>query len=311
MKRFCLYRTDSAYREPFEVEAYHFGGEDKTMCVIGSMRGNEIQQLYTASQLVKTLTALEKSHSINKSYGITVIPCANIYSVNIGKRFWAMDNSDINRMFPGYDLGETTQRIAAGIFEKIQGYKYGVQLSSFYLPGDFVAHVRMMRTQYEDASLAQLFGLPFVVLRKPVPYDTTTLNFNWQVWDTKAFSIYTRSTDSIDEKGARMAVNAVLRFLSRMNVVKYNIYGGYESTVLIEEELKTVRSPAAGIYIPKVKAFDQVYEGQELARILDPMGGEVKVIVKAEHDGIVFFEKKEPLVMEHETLFKLVDRLHR
>ena len=26
-------------------------------------------------------------------------------------------------MFPGYDKGETTQRIAAGIFEKIKDYK--------------------------------------------------------------------------------------------------------------------------------------------------------------------------------------------
>ena len=61
-----------------------------------------------------------------------------------------MDNSDINRMYPGYNKGETTQRIAAGIFEKIQGYRFGVQFSSFYMPGDFVSHVRMMKTDYED-----------------------------------------------------------------------------------------------------------------------------------------------------------------
>ena len=35
--------------------------------------------------------------------------------MNIGKRFWSADNTDINRMFPGYNLGETTQRIAAGV----------------------------------------------------------------------------------------------------------------------------------------------------------------------------------------------------
>lgn len=40
--------------------------------------------------------------------------------MNIKKRFWPTDNTDINRMFPGYDLGETTQRIAAGVFEVIK-----------------------------------------------------------------------------------------------------------------------------------------------------------------------------------------------
>ncbi len=53
----------------------------------------------------------------------------------IKKRFWSIDNTDINRMFPGYDKGETTQRIAAGIFEKIKDYKYGIQFASFYIPG--------------------------------------------------------------------------------------------------------------------------------------------------------------------------------
>ena len=56
-------------------------------------------------------------------YEILVIPSANPYSMNIEKRFWPIDNTDINRMFPGYVKGETTQRIAGGIFEKIQDYQ--------------------------------------------------------------------------------------------------------------------------------------------------------------------------------------------
>lgn len=66
------------------------------------------------------------------------IPCVNYYSMNIGKRFWAMDNTDINRMFPGYDQGETTQRIADGLFREIKDYEFGIQLASFYQPGNFL-----------------------------------------------------------------------------------------------------------------------------------------------------------------------------
>lgn len=214
MKEEVIFRMESAYREDFEVKSYHFGGPEKTMCIIGNMRGNEIQQLYIAGQMVRTLKRFEEEGRFIRRHGVTVIACANPYSVNVGKRFWAMDNSDINRMYPGYNKGETTQRIAAGIFEKIQGYRFGVQISSFYMPGDFVSHVRMMKTDYEDTGLAQLFGMPFVVLRKPVPFDTMTLNFNWRVWDTKAFSLYSRSTEKIDKKGADMAIAAVCRFLS-------------------------------------------------------------------------------------------------
>lgn len=312
MKKTIIYQTGSAYREPFVIPGFHFGSENnKTLCIVGSLRGNEIQQLYICSRLVKKLKEFEEAGLFAKNIGVLVIPCANNSSMNVGKRFWAMDNSDINRMFPGYNEGETTQRIADGIFKKIQDYKYGIQMSSFYIPGDFTSHVRMMETSYEDMNLAQLFGLPFVVLRKPVPYDTTTLNFNWQVWDTKAFSVYSKATDTIDVKGATIVESAVIRFMSRMKMLRCHVYGGYESTVIFEDELLTVRAPAAGIYLPCVKPFDEVEKGQLLGTIYDPLTSEIKAEVTSPDLGIVFFEKRDPLVMEHDSLFKIVKGLRK
>ena len=75
------------------------------------------------------------------------------------------------------------------------------------MPGDFIPHVKMMDTGFQSASLANLFGLQYVVIRKPKPMDTVTLNYNWQMNGTNAFSIYTNSTDMIDEKSARQAVS--------------------------------------------------------------------------------------------------------
>ena len=131
-----------------------------------------------------------------------MIPCANQFSMNVGRRFWAADNTDINRMFPGYDGGETTQRIAARIFATIQGYEYGVHFTSFYLPGSCLPHARIMETGYQHPEEALAFGLPYILLRKPQPYDTTTLNYNWQIWDTQAFPLYTRESDCVDHPSA-------------------------------------------------------------------------------------------------------------
>ena len=127
---------------------------------------------------------------------------------------------------------------------------------------------------------------------------------NWQVWDTKAFSLYSRSTEKIDKKGADMAIAAVCRFLSRMNVLNYNVYGGYESTVLLEEELVSLRSTASGLYIPHVKSFDSVERGQILADIIDPLTGVTVAQTEAPEDGIVFFAKDSPLVMETKLSLK-------
>ena len=213
MQKEILFTLKSPYRDDLRIQGYRFGKGEKAACIVGALRGNEVQQLYVCSQIVKTLSELERRGNIVHNKEILVIPSVNSASLNIGSRFWAMDKTDINRMFPGYNMGETTQRIAAGLFESIKGYNYGIQFASFYMQGDFIPHVRMMDTGYQNPSLANLFGLPYVVIRSPKPYDTTTLNYNWQIWETSAFSVYTSATDRIDEESAKQAVASVMRFL--------------------------------------------------------------------------------------------------
>ena len=120
-----IYSMEAPYREKLQVRGYHFGKkEEKTACILGPIRGNEIQQLYICSQLVHALRELEHNGCINNNKGIMVIPCVNYYGMNIGKRFWPVDNTDINRKFPGMDYGDTTERIAAGVLSAIRDYLY-------------------------------------------------------------------------------------------------------------------------------------------------------------------------------------------
>ena len=53
---------------------------------------------------------------------------------------------------------------------------------------------------YSTVEDALKFEMPYVVRRKVRPYDTATLNYNWQVWETQAFSFYTTSTTTIDRR---------------------------------------------------------------------------------------------------------------
>lgn len=204
MNKKIIYELKGIYRDSFRVTGYEYGEGEKSVCIIGNLRGNEVQQIYCCSQLVRKFKQLESEGRINKGHKVLIIPSANPYSVNIQKRFWPSDNTDINRMFPGYNMGETTQRIADGIFKEIAGYKYGIQFTSFYMPGNFMPHVRMMDEGFSKAEIAKKFGLPYVVVRKVRPYDTATLNYNWQVWDTQAFSLYTSTTSRIDQNGAEI-----------------------------------------------------------------------------------------------------------
>ena len=310
MKKKIIYELKGLYRDDFRVTGYEFGTGKKSICIVGTMRGNEIQQLYCCSQLIKKMKQLEAEERITKGHKILIIPSCNPYSINIQKRFWPIDNTDINRMFPGYDAGETTQRIADGVFKEIMDYQYGIQFTSFYMPGEFIPHVRMMDEGFSKVLTALQFEMPYVVIRKVRPYDTATLNYNWQVWETQAFSFYTTSTTTIDRNSAGQSVLSVMKFLSALGIVKYQSGSKKRESIVIEDtELISVQTAKSGIFEPLVNVGDEVIEGTPLANIVHPYEGEIMETLYAPTDAKIFFMHTDPLTYANTAVFKLVESM--
>ncbi len=306
MNRKVVYEIKGMYRDDFRITGFEFGQGEKAVCIVGSSRGNEVQQIYCCAQLVKKMKQLEEEGRIYDGYKMLIIPSINPYSMNIQKRFWSTDNTDINRMFPGYNLGETTQRIADGVFREIKDYKYGIQFTSFYMPGDFVPHIRYMKEGYTNKEDAEKFGLKYIVERTVRPYDTATLNYNWQVWDTSAFSLYTNTTSSISSTGAGQAVLSVMNFMSNNGMIKYGAIGEKNIRTIQDIEFISVRTAKSGLFEPLVKAGEKVNSGKPLAHIIDPYEGFLTETLYAPVNGVVFFIHNEPLTYANTAVIKIL-----
>ena len=310
MKIQTIFRMPSPYRDDFRIKAYTFGEGQKSLCIVGSMRGDEMQQQYVASRLVATLRDAEERGLLAPGVSITVVPSANPSSINIEKRFWALDGTDINRMFPGYDLGETTQRIAAGLFEFIKDFSYGIQLASYYLPGNFLPHVRMIRTGYEAVDDAHLFGFPYIAVRDPEPFDTVLLNYNWQIWETQAFSLYAGTTDVIDPSMADISLDGICRFMQKKGFTTRPLraYGepGAEAVVIDQTHLLNLQAPHAGLFLVECVPGQQVRQGEVLAHILHPYEGREICSITAPEPGTVFFARNKAITFQNTLLFRMI-----
>ncbi len=308
MKEQVLFNVEAPYRPALPVKGWQFGNpEQKSLAVMGALRGNEIQQMYICGLLIQRLGELEQAGQLEERCGILVIPCANQFSMNVGRRFWAADNTDINRMFPGYLEGETTQRLAARLFSHLQGYRYGVHMTSFYLPGDHLSHVRTLHTGYERLDEAADFGLPYVILRQPHPYDTTTLNYNWQIWETDTFSLYTNETDNVDHHSAQRMVDAIIRFLVARGLCRCpSVPEGVVSETCEEDQLLDLLSGVGGLLMRRKEPGDTVCAGELLGEILDPCTCTVKERIFAPAAGCLFFAHKPQLIHGHEVAFRIL-----
>ena len=311
MRRMTIYRLDVPYREQFRIEGFEFGAEtDSPTCsIVGQMRGDEVQQAYTCARLVERLQRLEERGSIRNGARILVIPCANPYSMNVASRFWPADGTDVNRRFPGDARGETTERVAAGIFDAVRGSDFGIQLASFNQEGDFLPHVRVTRAgevSEESLAMADDYRLPCVVSRNPTPFDMGTLNYSWQEAGTHAFSLYTRTTDRIDRSSAKLADQAILRFLAAHEIVSGKIDGGTDSLRIDESQLVDVRTEEYSGYLDsRVKPGDTVEKGQELAVVRDVFDAHVRERIVAPVAGTIFFCRVKALLQQRMVAFRI------
>ncbi|MDY6307098.1 MAG: hypothetical protein SPL71_03435 [Oribacterium sp.] len=189
-----------------------------------------------------------------------------------------------------------------------------------------------METGYEKAEEGFQFGLPFVLLRHVVPYDTTTLNYNWQIFGTQAFSLYSRVTSYVDAAAADESLHAILRFLRAKGFVKSDVsiegrngsetgetgsdLGAFDlshpvqtavpSVLYRESNMDTALSTAGGLLVRYADPGDHIKGGALLGRIENPCDGETLEELRAQRDGIVFFAHHANLINGHEVAFRVV-----
>ena len=123
--------------ERWELHKNHIAplpGNDggKRLCVVTGIHGDELEGQYVAFLLNQELQR-------HPEY-LRGVPLFDL---------------DMNRIFPGYMQGGTTQRIAGALFDAVKGYRYGIHFASFYLPDDFVPHVRIMDNRLPDLVTGQ------------------------------------------------------------------------------------------------------------------------------------------------------------
>lgn len=304
MTQELLYRLKAPNRDHFAVWGLRFGRGEVKAAVIAGLRGDEIQQVAAASHLAKALT--DKEGLIAPDTSLLVIPAAHPHAFNTRDRYWGLDHTDINRMFPGFDQGETTQRIAQGLLDQLSGIPWGLNLTSLPHPGAYAVHARLHKTGFEDLEAGRALGLPWLHLHEPNAQETGSLNYNWQIWGTKAYSLVGGQAGQVDAAQVKETVQAILRWLSFLGLLQTPVPGGEPTEILTDERVVKITSQAAGLWQPQPQLGERVVEGDLLGRISDPLTGRILEAPRAPCEGRVFYRANQPLMYEGMVLYKLV-----
>lgn len=305
MKRFDILTLKSPNRAPLKVEGFLFGEENEgpSVAIVGAMSGDHINQLYVASRLVDYLRQKEEEGKIRGK--ILVVPAVNTYALNMGETFWPLDKTDINMMFPGYKEGETTQRIAALLFEALQGYDYGLILEGRRDQGMCLPYVKIIKSGYEDIDAAKELGMRFIHHRPYSPIETVMLQYNWQLWGTKALSVVFGKNGSISHHDSEEVQSALIRFMAKRKVLALPVFEGYESNIIDPDKITILKASRAGIFDPKVICGTPVRKGDVLGEITDALSGEKLEMIIAPCEGVATCQYSYPLIFQNSVAFRI------
>ena len=308
MRRFYGYRPPRG--GDLVLTAHRFGLETAGphVAVVAGLHGDEVNGVYVAARLVARLSELPPEAFGGK---VSIVPAVNVFGVNTGTRFWPFDDTDINRMFPGYAEGETTQRIAARVTAALSGATHLVDIHSSNEALREMPHVRLYDQGAEIVEEAGAFGLPLVWRRTPGAAVAGQFAYTFGRRVPRTYILQGGSARRINKRFADQLTAGVCRFLTHVGAVRDGAVLPTDPSpeaahVVTRAGIGFCFAPDAGIFVTHAEVGQSVHEGQLLGEIVSPLDGAILGEVRAPGAGRVMTLRVYPVVYENDLLARVV-----
>jgi predicted deacylase len=305
MTRRVLLHMTAPLGEDFDI-SYHDVGEDlglPRIALVAGLHGNELNGVFVLSRLAAFLQEVAKGQQagLQLRQRVIIIPAVNILGLNTLKRHWPFDNTDINRMFPGYDAGETTQRIAHAVLEAISPAYYRIDLHSAPLDLEELPQVHLYDPTDEERDMARLFGLPAVIERPTDTICTVTIGHAWKSYGGANFVLRSGYAGNLQLPHCARLFHTLVVFLQRTGIVE-----GKPASDETEEDVhyfgvgQTARIVAgtAGLFISHLEVGRWLQAGDLIGHVFDGFDGQLRAEVSTPAPGLLSGIRHQPLLIE-------------
>jgi predicted deacylase len=314
MKTTRLLHMTAPVRTPFEVP-YHDIGDPAAplrLALVAGVHGNELNGIYVLSHLARFLGAVARGERppIRLAGRVVVVPAVNVLGVNLRRRTWPFDGTDINRMFPGYDVGETTQRIAHAVLETTKAAALRIDVHSSNLEFEELPQVRLYDPSEAERRTARLFGLPAVVERPTSTMFSATLGHAWRTLGGESFVLQAGRAGDLQLEHADRLFGAIVRFCTRVGILTGTRLADEDDEVWHFGPRQTLPlvSEHAGLFVSKVKVGAWLRAGDHIGFVYDAFDATLRAEVKAPRAGLLSGLRRQPLLCEGDLVARIETR---
>jgi predicted deacylase len=307
-----LLRMTAPMREDFSLACHDLGDPDRPprAALVAGIHGNEINGIFVLARLAAYLGRVEAGelpgHLLCER--VIVIPGVNVLGINTRSRGWPFDGTDINRMFPGYEAGETTQRLAAAVLEATRPAYYRIDIHSSNLDFEELPQVRLYDPHDDERASAGLMGLPAVIERPVNLIHTSTLTYAWRHWGGENFVIQAGQAGNLQRQHSERLFRGLVGFLLRTEILEAPELSEEEEDLHYfgPEQEEGLVSEHAGMFVSMLDVGRWVQRGETIGHVYDSFDGGIHAELRAPVSGLLTGLRRQPLLCQGD----LVARIH-
>ncbi len=276
------------------VEVVHGRQPGPVLLVCGAIHGDEING-------VEIVRRLLRSSAIRRLRGTLIaVPIVNVFGFVQHSRYLP-DRRDLNRCFPGSEVGSLGSRVAALFREQIVDLaSHIIDLHTGAIHRTNLPQVRaQLSVGSETAAMAEAFAAP-VILNAELREGS--LRAYAQNLGVPVLTYEAGEALRFDEWAIAPGARGVLRVMRHLGMLAASRRRREPPPAEVANGSSWARAPIDGILRPRVRLGARVAKGQVLGLVADPFGNSENEVV-ANADGIVIGMGNLPLANEGEALF--------
>lgn len=275
----------------------------KRIAIVTGIHGDELEGQYICYRLVKKITA----NMANLTGTVEIYPAVNPLGMESVSRAFPMTGLDMNRVFPGSDIGSIAENIAKKLIEDIKGADMCVDIHSSNI---FIREIPQVRVRPENSDhlmkYAKLLNTDMVWVHESGAVGSGSLAESLIAEEVPTLVVEMGVGQRIDLEYCDQLLHGLFNLMHELGIWAEEEHGISHPMVSTDGVVHVVHSSGSGIFIPTAEHNMWLEKGSVIGEIVTPITGTVEQEIIAPVSGVVFSLREYPIVYEGSVIARMI-----
>lgn len=279
------------------------GGSGKRIAIVTGIHGDELEGQYICYRLVKKITA----NMANLTGTVEIYPAVNPLGMESASRAFPMTGLDMNRVFPGSNIGSIAENIAKKLVEDIKGADMCIDVHSSNI---FIREIPQVRIRPENSDYlmryAKLLNTDMVWVHESGAIGDGSLAESLIREDVPTLVVEMGVGQRIDLEYCDQLLHGIFNLMHSMGIWTEEEHGISHPMVSTDGAVHVIHSSGSGIFVPTAEHNMWLAKGSVIGEIVTPITGTVEQEITAPVDGVIFSLREYPIVYEGSVIARML-----